>query len=142
MGEIINVNTIQQEMEQEEQLNKTDDTNGETNLYQEFIVNNAEKIEPLMTQMEQWSIFSNVLNYIQHDRHHTMNHTLNIRAMNKYKSNPVTKEEKEFIELDFGSMPHKLCEEYLDVYESIQSEIENTTRFDENSDLSTTYLGR
>ena len=30
----------------------------------------------------------------------------------------------------------------LDVYEGIQSEIVNTTRFDENSDLSTTYLGK
>ena len=95
-----------------------------------------------MTQMEQWSIFSNVLNYIQHDRHNTMNHTLNIRAMNEYRSNPKTKEEKEFLELDFGSMPHKLCEDYLDVYEGIQSEIVNTTRFDENSDLNMTYLGR
>ena len=37
---------------------------------------------------------------------------------------------------------HKLCEEYLDVYEGIQSEIVNTTRFNENSDLSMTYLGR
>ena len=92
--------------------------------------------------MEQWSILSNVLNYIQHDRHHTVNHTLNIKAMNKYRSNPETKEEKEFIELDFGSMPHKLCEEYLNVYEGIQSEIINTIRFDENSDSSTIYLGR
>ena len=34
-----------------------------------------------------------------------------------------------------------LEEEYLDMYEGIQSDIVNTTRFDENSDLSTTYLG-
>ena len=33
-------------------------------------------------------------------------------------------------------------EEYLDRYEGITSEILNTTRFDENSDLSTTYLGK
>ena len=46
------------------------------------------------------------------------------------------------MELGFGSMPHKLCEEYLDIYEGIQSEIVNTTRFDENSDLSTIYLGK
>ena len=39
-------------------------------------------------------------------------------------------------------MPKILCEEYLDVYEGIQLEIVNTTRFDENSDLSTTYLGK
>ena len=50
-----------------------DDTNGETNQYHELIVNNAEKIEPLMTQMEQWSILSNILNYVQHDRYHTVN---------------------------------------------------------------------
>ena len=39
-------------------------------------------------------------------------------------------------------MPHKLHEEYLGIYQGIQSEIVNTTRFDENSDLSTTYLGK
>ena len=33
-------------------------------------------------------------------------------------------------------------EESVDVYEGIQSEILSTTRFDENSDLSTIYLGR
>ena len=32
---------------------------GDTNLYKEMIVNNAEKIEPLLAQMEQWSILSN-----------------------------------------------------------------------------------
>ena len=37
---------------------------GERNPYRELIVNNAERIEPLMTQMEQWSIFSNILNYV------------------------------------------------------------------------------
>ena len=44
--------------------------------------------------------------------------------------------------LDVGDMPEKLKEEYLDMYEIIQSEIFSTTRFNENSDLSTTYLGR
>ena len=46
------------------------------------------------------------------------------------------------LELDFGHTPDKLREEYLDVYEGIQSEILSTTRFDENSDTSTTYLGK
>ena len=71
-GETINIDTIQQEVEQEEQLNKFDDTCGETNSYREMIVNNPEKIAPLMTQVEQWSILSNVLNYIQHDRHYML----------------------------------------------------------------------
>ena len=46
------------------------------------------------------------------------------------------------LELDFGDTPEILKEEYLDVYNGIQSEILSTSRFDENSDLSTVYLGR
>ena len=92
-------------------------------------------------QMEQWSILSNILNYIQHDRHHPVTHTLNIKAVNKYRNISEMKEQKELVQLDFGSMPLILCEEYLDVYEGIQSEIVNTTRFNKNSDSSTAYLG-
>ena len=139
---MIHVNRIQQEIEQEEQLNRTDDMSGETNPYRELIVNNAEKIELLMTQMEQWSILSNVLNYIQHERHHMINCNLSIKAVNKYKNSLETKEERELTELDFGVTPRILHEKYLDVYKGIQSEIVNTTRFDENSDLSPTYLGK
>ena len=141
-GKKINTDTIRQEIEQEEQLNRINDTNGEINPYQELIVNNAERIEPLMTQMEQWSILSNVLNHIQHNRHHTVNNTLNIKTLNKFRNKSEAKEEKEPEELDFGSTPLKLCEEYLDVYEGIQSETVNTMRFNENSDLSITYQGR
>ena len=46
------------------------------------------------------------------------------------------------LELDFGDTSEKLKEEYLDVYEGVQSEILSAPRFDENSDLSTTYLGK
>ena len=61
-GKTINTDTIQQEIEQEKQLNRMDD--GEINPYRELIVNNVEKTEPPMTQMEQWSILSNVLSYV------------------------------------------------------------------------------
>ena len=97
-----------------------------------------------MTQMAQLSILSNILNDIQHDRYHiyhAVSHTLNIKAVNKHRNKSEEKEEKEPVELDFGSMPLKWHEEYLDVNEGIQSEIVNTTRFNENSDLSMTYLG-
>ena len=86
-------------------------------------------------------MLSNVLNYIQHSRFHTMKPTLDIKAVNKYKHRSNT-EDREFRELDFGTTPQKLHEEYMDIYEGIQSEIVHATRFDENSDLSMTYLGR
>ena len=44
--------------------------------------------------------------------------------------------------IDFGDTPNKLKEEHLDMYEGIQPEILSTMIFDENSDLSTTYLGK
>ena len=141
-GDVINTDTIQQEIEQEEQLNRIDDTNSEINPYQELIVNNAERVDPLMTQMEQWSILSNILNYVQHDRYYTLNHTLDIKMVNKHKDKLDTRREKESIKLDFDDTPLKLCEEYLDMYDGIQTEIVNTSRFNENSNLSTTYLGR
>ena len=46
------------------------------------------------------------------------------------------------MDLDFGQILDILKEEYLDMYEGIQSEILSTSRSDENSDLSTTYLGK
>ena len=67
---------------------------------------------------------------------------MNIGAVNNHRNKSEEKEEREPVELDFGSMPLKLHEEYLDVYEGIQSEIVNSTRFSKNSDLRTTYLGR
>ena len=54
-GDMINTDTIQ-EIEQEKQLNRMDDENSEINPYRELVVNNVEKIDSPMTQMEQWSI--------------------------------------------------------------------------------------
>ena len=107
-------------------------------------VNKAEKIEPILMEMEQWSILGNTLNYIQYDRHPMNYHSLNISAVNKYRKSLCTIQEKEkdIFELDFGHTLDIMKEEYLDVYEGIQSEIFSTTGFDENSDLSTTYLGK
>ena len=67
-----------------------------------------------------------------------MNHTLDIKAINKYKHKCNT-DDREFRELAFGTMPQKLQEEYMDIYEGIYSEIVSSNRFDDNSDLSTTY---
>ena len=61
-----------------------------------------------MTQIEQWSILSNILNYVQHGKFHSIRHTLDIRAVNKYKHKLNTERDREFRELDFGTMPLKL----------------------------------
>ena len=70
-----------------------------------------------------------------------MNCTSDIKAVDKYKYRP-SKDSREFTELDFGTNQHKLQEEYMDIYEGIHSEVVHSNRPDENSDISTTYLGR
>ena len=93
--------------------------------------------------MEQWSILGNVVKYIQYDKDFKNFHNLNISAVHKEKSEGKSniEGERHMLGLDFGDIPEKLKEEYLDVYKGIQPKILSTTRFDENSDLSTTYLG-
>ena len=68
-----------------------------------MIVNNAEKIEPLLAQMEQWSILSNMFNYIQYDRHSKNYHSLGIGAVNKCKNNLDIKDGRDAIEFRFLS---------------------------------------
>ena len=63
---------------------------GETNPYKELIVNNAEKVEPLLTQTEQWSILSSMLNCTQYDRYPKNYHNLGISVVNKNKNHSDT----------------------------------------------------
>ena len=66
LGSLINKNTMKEEIDQDVELDKMDDNSGDENPYRELIVNNAGKIENTLSQMEQWSILSNVINYLQY----------------------------------------------------------------------------
>ena len=44
--------------------------------------------------------------------------------------------------LNFGKSPEKCKFDYLDVYKGMYAEVISTDRFDEDTDLSTTYLGQ
>ena len=94
--------------------------------------------------MEQWSILSNMVNNVQYNRHPKDFYNSDITAVdqNRHKKVYNKEDERQILELDFGDTLEKLKGEYLDMYEGIQTEIISTTRFNENSYLSTTYLGR
>ena len=94
----------------------------------------------MISQLEQQSILSNTLNYIQYDKHPKNFHNIGIHEVHIWKNHSDEKED--MIEVDFGLTLNILKEEHVDVYKGIQSEIVNTTRFDENSNLSTTSLGK
>ena len=67
MEGIVNVDTIKQEIE-EDRLSKDKIDDDETNPYHNLILNNIDKKNVIISQMEQRSILSNVVNYVQYDR--------------------------------------------------------------------------
>ena len=61
----------------------------------------------------------------------------------KFSKTVKTKGRSEILpSVNLTESPGRSRADYLDRYEGIKTEIIDTTRFDKNSDLSTTYLGR
>ena len=84
LGDLINTSTMEQEIDQDQELNRLYDTSRDINPYRELIVNKAEKKQAILSQMEPWPILSNI-QYIQYDRHPKNFYNLNIRVVNKEK---------------------------------------------------------
>ena len=93
-GNLLNKNMMRQEIDQDIELDKMDYTSDEENLYRELIVNNAGKIETTLSQMDQWSILSNVINYVQYDKHPKNIHTMSVRPLNKMKNKTKSKKDE------------------------------------------------
>ena len=82
LGSLINKETIREELDSEVELDKIDDNSGDENPYRELIVNNACKIENTLSQMEQWSIISNVINYVQYNKNPKNFHSMVVKPVN------------------------------------------------------------
>ena len=78
LGNINNISTIKQEIDQGQELNRLGDTSGDINHCRELIANNAEEVGTFLSQMEQWSVLSNVVNYIQYNSHPKNFYNLNM----------------------------------------------------------------
>ena len=82
LGSLINMESIREKLDLEGELDKIDDNTGDENLYRELIVNNVYKIENTLSQMEQWSILSNVINYVQYNKNPKDSHSRIIKPVN------------------------------------------------------------
>ena len=95
--------------------------------------------------MKEWSILSDHVKYVTSDGSETFNN-LSIDQLNYRQDIDLYRElqEKELLNTDvnFGGSPDRLKAEYLDVYEGVYAEIVSSDRFDEDTDLSTMYLGQ
>ena len=107
------------------------------------VEHNNKKKSP--AQMKEWSILSDHVKYITSDGSETF-HNLNVDQMNYRQEIDLYRklQEKELLNADvsFGGSPNRLKAEYLDVYEGVYAEVISTDKFDEDTDLSTTYLGQ
>ena len=74
---------MKEEIDPDIELDKIDDNSGDENLYRELIVNNAGKIENMLSQMGQWPILSNVINYMQYSKNPKNFHAMSIKPINK-----------------------------------------------------------
>ena len=96
-------------------------------------------------QMEQWSILSDNIVYIRSKDSDIVN-GIDIKPIDyrehKRIYRKMGKEGGERIDIDFGESLEVMKSRYMDVYDNIYAEVVTTSRFDENVDLSTTYLGR
>ena len=133
-GNMINTKTMTSEMTQ----------NQDDNPYKRVVLNNIYKIPEKCLEMKDWSIFSDNVRYIQHDKMTAQN--LDFDTLDYRNHQPLyfqlKDEERETLDIDFGLYPDITKARYLDIYEDIYAEMVYASKFDENSDLSTTYLGQ
>ena len=115
----------------------------DVNQYEKALLSDRNMIKS-NSQMEQWSILSDNIVYVKLEDNDIMN-SIDIKLIDyrdhKRMYRKMGKEEGEQLNIDFGESPEIMRNRYMDVYDEIYAEVV-TSRFDENVDLSTTYLGR
>ena len=133
-GNIINTKTMTYEPMQ----------NQDDNPYKNVVLNKIFREEDKFQEMRNWSIFSDNIRYIQHETITSQKldiDTLDYRHHKKLYLK-LKGEERETLDIDFGIYPDILKSKYLDVYEGVYAEMVYANKFNENSDLSMTYLGQ
>ena len=131
-GNMINTKTMTNEMTEDQGDNP----------YKRIVLNNIYKIPEKCPEMKNWSIFSDNIRYVQHDKMTTKNLNFDTLDYRNHKDLYLQLKEEPLLvlDVDFGLYPNVTKARYLDVYEDVYAEMVYASKFDENSDLSTTYL--
>ena len=116
----------------------------EVNSYKEAILKEPNKNKD-QVPMEEWPNLSDHVKYVMHSKSEVFQ-KLSINSMN-YRQNrdlykSLNNEQTIKTILNFGNSPENVKSEYLDVYKGVYMEIISTDKFDEDTDVSTTYLGQ
>ena len=133
-GNMINTKTTISKMTQDQ----------DNNPYKRVVLNNVYKVPEKCPEMKNWSIFSDNVRYVQHDKITTQNLDFDTLDYREHKDVyfQMKNEKGETLDVDFGLYPDVTKARYLDIYEDIYAEMVYASKFDKNSDLSMTYLGQ
>ena len=133
-GNIINTKMMTYETKQSQ----------DDNPYKKVVLNKVFREEDKSPEMRNWSIFSDNVRYIQHEQKTPPKLDIDTLDYRHHKELyfKLKGEERETLDIDFGMYPDILKSKYLDVYEGVYAEMVYANKFNENSDLSTTYLGQ
>ena len=82
---------IKEELDADIELERMDDNSRDENPYKELILNNASKVDSTLTQIEQWSILSNVIYYVQYRKNPKNFHAMIIKPVKLNKKLKVPK---------------------------------------------------
>ena len=118
--------------------------NQDDNPYKKVVLNKVFREEDKSPEMRNWSIFSDNVRYIQNEQKTPQSLDIDTLDYRHHKELyfKLEEEERETLEVDFRVYPDILRSKYLDVYEGVYAEMVYANKFNENSDLSMTYLGQ
>ena len=98
-----------------------------------------------LVPMEEWSILSDHVKYVTYGESEAFQ-KLSIDSMNYRQSRDLYKRlnNEQIIKtsLNFCKSPENLKADYLDMYKGVYMDVISTDRFNEDTNLSTTYLGQ
>ena len=114
----------------------------EINPYEKVVLNNVNRDDVKTVQMEYWSILSDIVKYVQHDKESKTLHDWNVKTLDCKTPGKIYDKlkgkQRQTLDMDFGDSSGVLRTNYLDMYKGVQAEVVYSTRFGECSDLSTT----
>ena len=141
MNKPVNIHAKNQDIKDDSKIrirSKEEKIDSDLNPYQIIILNNGPKDDAKTEQM----IFSDKIKYVNSCVN--MNPSLTIRPLEDKKHKRLYSSLKADEDLipDIIFDEDRIRDTYLDKYDDVHAETSQATRFDESTDLSTTYLGK
>ena len=101
--------------------------------YKKVVLNKVFKEEDKSPEMRNWSIFSDSVRYVQHDKVTPQNLNVNTLDYRDHKELYFKLKEKkgETLDVDSGLYPDVIRSRYLDVYEDFYAEMVYANKFNE-----------